>query len=326
LLTYLAQEGRGRYHFAATPDELPALTIQESEVLRSDSLQEDEEYQATVYAPHSMLRDLFSEIIVARRGPSPSLAGYLALTPKPMAEVALQIGPGDPLLGVWGYGLGRVAVWTSDAGQEWATDWLSWNKAGRFWGQVIGYTLPASDLGLLQLEADVEPGGVVTLIANSVTSTGQTVDIAPTEAILTSPGGQEIAVTLHQIAPGLYQQSVRLPTVGAYKLHVNQTRPAESDNDLSHNLEANIGFVIPYPLEYIRSANGVGESVLRTIAEQTGGNIFSLGQSPNLSTPPVANEPVESNPLEFWPYLLGVALLLWPAEIAWRRWSRLRIQ
>ena len=29
---------------------------------------------------------------------------------------------------------------------------------------------------------------------------------------------------------------------------------------------------------------------------------------------------------DLWPWLMIVALLLWPLEIGWRRWGRLRIQ
>ena len=274
LLSHLAERGRGRYHFAAVPDELPALTIAESDILRSNAIQEGEFQPAISCAAPHPARPIgnFSHSEGAQADELPDLSGYLAQTPKPRAEVALQVGPGDPLLSVWGYGLGRVAAWTSDIGDEWATAWLGWPDASRFWGQVIGYTLPAPGLGLLQLQAEVEPDGVVILTADGVTATGQTVDLARTEATLTTPGGREIPLTLRQVAPGRYQQRLRLPDPGAYQLSVTQTRADEPEET------ATSGFVMPYPAEYGLPFEGTGEPLLKQIANITGGRTFSLGE------------------------------------------------
>ncbi len=374
LLASLAERGRGRYHFAATPDELPALTIAESDILRSNVVQEGE-FRPVVAGPHPMLRGLLPASPAAESGGDwPLLRGYLAQTPKPRAEVVLQAGPGDPLLSVWGYGLGRVAAWTADAGEEWAGDWLAWPEASRFWGQVIGYTLPAPGLGLLQPQADLSPDGVLTLTADGVIANGQPVDLARTEAVLTTPAGRQIPLTLRQMAPGRYQQRLRLPDPGAYLITLNQARGNQAVET------ATLGLVLPYPAEYALPADNTGEPLLRQIAASTGGRLFGLGealriengglkiedgrmedgkmegggiedrgiedgemeaQSPISNLHPLSSilQPLSSilypltstfqnrsTPLELWPYLLAAALILWPLEIAWRRWSRLRIQ
>jgi hypothetical protein len=254
----------------------------------------------------------------------------VSLTPKPQAELALQVGPGDPLLGVWGYGLGRVAAWSSDVGSEWATDFYTWPDTFRFWGQVVGYTLPAPNLGLLQVAAQVEADGVATLVADGLTSTGQPVDLARTQATLTTPAGREVPVNLRQVSPGRYQQRLRLIDPGAYQLTVTQARSGEGDET------ATTGFVIPYSAEYGLPDGDSGETRLRQIAAVTGGNIFGPGQSPQ---PPCELQQtdceVEANLnspdqqtffIELWPWPLLMGLALWPLEIGWRRWRRLRIQ
>jgi Mg-chelatase subunit ChlD len=321
LLSHLAERGRGRYHFAETPDELPALTISESDILRSNSLQEGD-FGAAIYQPHPILRGLFSPLPVEGREPAPGLKGYLAMTPKPHSEIALQIGPGDPLLSVWGYGLGRVVAWSSDTGDEWASAWRDWPEFSRFWGQVVGYTLPAPDLGLLQLDTVAEPDGTITLVAEGVTSIGQPVDLARTQVRLITPGGQENQIALQQVAPGRYERRLRLPDVGAYQLTATQAHLDVDEPDET----ATIGFVLPYPAEYALPADEAGAPLLEQIAAVTGGRTFSLGQlaSRYVITPAPTEAPVE--PVELWPWLLGVALVLWPIEIAWRRWGRLRIQ
>jgi uncharacterized membrane protein len=320
LLSHLAERGRGRYHFAETPDELPALTISESDILRSNSLQEGD-FGVAIYEPHPVLRGLFSPLPVEGRTPAPSLKGYLAMTPKPRSEIALQIGPGDPLLSVWGYGLGRVVAWSSDTGSEWASAWREWPEFSRFWGQVVGYTLPAPDLGLLQLDTQIEPDGTVTLIAEGLTATGQPVDLARTQAALTMAEGQDYQIGLQQVGPGRYERRLRLPDSGAYQFTVTQARAGSGEPDET----TTTGFVLPYPAEYSLPSEEAGRPLLERIAAVTGGQSFSLGQLASRYGGQVEVE-VEAEPVALWPWLLGAALVLWPIEIAWRRWGRLRIQ
>ena len=302
LLQQLAEAGRGRYHFAATPEALPELTISESDILQSEAVQAGE-FEATQRAPHPMLRGLDVEAW-------PALGGYIAMTPKPRAEIPLQVGPEDPLLAVWGYGLGRVAAWSADTGQEWAA--ADWPEAGRFWGQVVGYTLPAPELAAgLQLQIELTPAGVAIFTADSLTAAGLPVDLAPTEAVLTTPEGKKVAVSLRQIGPGRYQQQVQLSTPGPYRLSVSQGE-----------LTATTGFALPYPAEYGLSA---GAERLREIAAASGGETFGPGQTPG-GKPSPAEESRSNEVVRLWPWLLQAALVLWPLEIAWRRWARLRIQ
>lgn len=42
-----------------------------------------------------------------------------------------------PLLVSWSFGLGRVAVFTSDAGEDAAADWPAWSEYPKLWGQVM---------------------------------------------------------------------------------------------------------------------------------------------------------------------------------------------
>lgn len=317
LLQHLAERGRGRYHFAAAPEELPELTIAESDILRTDALQEGE-FQPTVFAPHPILRGL--PLDPAAEDRMPDLSGYIALTPKPRAEIALQTGPGDPLLSAWGYGLGRVAAWAADSGQEWATNLNNWSAADRFWGQVVEYTLPSPGLGLLQLAATVEADGVLTLTADGVTAKGQTVDLAPTEATLTTPAGRQIPVTLRQVAPGQYQQRLQLADTGVYPVQVTQERGDEPAETVI------TGLVWPYPVEYGLPEPGAGAPLLEQIAAATGGRTFSLGQSGSEIAGESSAGQTSLPPVELWPWLLLAALVLWPLEIVWRRWARLRIQ
>ena len=327
LMAHLAERGRGRYYYAGTPDELPELTISESDILRSTAVQEGD-YEAAAAHPHPILRN-FVTLGAACEGTGcpynseenkiPPLSGYIALTPKPHAEIALQVGPGDPLLAVWGYGLGRVAAWSSDAGHEWTSNWQTWPGVARFWGQVVEYTLPAPNLGLLQLKTEVAAGGLVTLTAEGVTTAGQTVDLVHTQATLTTPGGREVPLPLRQVAPGRYQQQVRVADPGAYRVSLSQDRADEPAQTVA------TGFVVAYPAEYALPAEGAGEPLLRHIAGTTGGQVVANADSFLAAAVAASSQHKTTEPLILWPWLLLGALLLWPLEIAWRRWGRLRI-
>ncbi|MDW8234092.1 MAG: VWA domain-containing protein, partial [Roseiflexaceae bacterium] len=129
LLQVLARWGAGRYYFAAEPNDIPRLTLLESEIVRTEP-QVEGDFRAEQTAPHPMLRDFAPEQI-------PGLKGYVATTLKPGADLVLRSPDGDPVLAVWQYGLGRAAAWTPGAEAPWAADWSNWPEYGRFWAQLI---------------------------------------------------------------------------------------------------------------------------------------------------------------------------------------------
>jgi hypothetical protein len=323
LIARLAERGRGRYHYAGSPDELPELTIAESDILRSNAVQEGD-YTVAASAPHPMVRGFAvncsgAECDEAAGKPIPPLTGYIAMTPKDQSEMALQIGAGDPLLSVWGYGLGRVAAWGSDIGTEWTQNWQLWPDAAEYWAQVVDYTLPAPGLGLLKLQAEVQQDGTVILTADGVTSNGQTVDLSRTEAVLTTPGGRDIPLSMRQVEPGRYQQQVKVADTGLYQLGVTQSRDGEP------NETATIGFTVPYPNEYALPDSSAGQPLLQKIAIETGGREFGQAGVVLAEATAGVDDTSQEEPVELWPWCLLIALVLWPIEIAWRRWGRLRI-
>src|SRR5205085_3509348 len=66
---------------------------------------------------------------------APPLKGYARFVSKPTADTVLNIDPtqNDPLYVRWQYGLGRAAVFTSDAKSRWAESWVTWPGFDRFW-------------------------------------------------------------------------------------------------------------------------------------------------------------------------------------------------
>ena len=72
---------------------------------------------------------------------APALKGYVKFKAKSGADLLLQIDK-DPLLTRWQYGLGRSAVFASDAKSRWAADWVGWAGFDKFWMNVLRDLLP----------------------------------------------------------------------------------------------------------------------------------------------------------------------------------------
>ncbi len=305
LLQDLAQWGAGRYYFADTPEAIPRLTLLESEIARAEP-QVEGAFRAEQLAPHPALRVFTPEQI-------PALGGYVATTIKPEAELVLQSPDGDPVLATWQYGLGRAVAWTPSIESPWAPNWLSWPEYGQFWAQLIRYTLPEVDSGLLQIQV-IPNGSSVTLVADSVENSGAAFDLATTQATITLPDGSTRTVTLHQSAPGRYSQELRLAGEGAYAIDVRQIRE-------NRQRAASAGYVQPYAPEYL-PPSGRGAALLAAVSGASGGDVLQAPAA-NMAPPP----PIEQRETatDLWPWLVLAAAILWPIEVAAQRgWLRLR--
>jgi Ca-activated chloride channel family protein len=307
LLERLAELGQGRYAFAATPEELPALTIRESELLRSEGVQEGDFYAGLV-SPHPTMRGFSTADL-------PMLEGYVATTPRPQAETILTSPERDPILAAWQYGLGRAVVWTPDVGGPWTREWQGWPEAGPFWANLIRHVLPDPLVGPLALRVQLD-GAIATIEAEALEPDGTPINragqpggptlratIAATSATGTEP---EQPLYLRQVAPGRYRTTVRLPGPGLYR--VNATLQTERQT-----IEAATAIVQPYPAEY-RPITPDTITTLKTLAQRTGGRLLD---TPEAALPPP--QPAAPPPLRLAPWLLVAALALWPLEIAIRR-------
>jgi uncharacterized membrane protein len=302
LLKDLADWGGGRYHFAARPEDIPRLTLQESEIARANPVVE-QPFRAELASRHPVIRDFAPSQL-------PPLDGYIATSVKPEAEVVLRSPDEDPVLAAWQYGLGRAVAWTAESEAPWAAAWPQWPAYGRFWSQVVRYSLPQPDSGPLQVRVS-ERAGVATLQVDSLWPSGEPLDLATTEATITLPDGSQQSLALRQVAPGRYQQELALPGDGPYGISVVQTREGQTR-------QATTGYVRRPPAEYLPATSG--DVLLARIAELSGGRLLdpagTLGGD-------VARELASPRPL--WPWLLLLALLLWPLEVAvtrgWFEWG-----
>jgi hypothetical protein len=303
LLDQLAQWGGGRYYYAGKPEDIPRLTLLESEIARADPVVE-EPLRASLAEAHPIMRDFAPASL-------PELGGYVAVTGRDSADVVLKSPEGDPLLAAWQYGLGRSVAWMPGVGAPWASQWPSWPDYDRFWAQMVRYTLPEPDSGPLQVRVDRQPGGA-RLTVDALLPGGDPRNLATVNARITLPDGTQRSFDVRQTAPGRYAQDLSLPASGAYVVSVV----------LLHNGERqlrDVGYVQPVAAEYLpRTDDGRAQddTLLKAIADATSGTLLQGVAAPTSAPAPAA--PVAPN-IDLWPWLLGLALGLWVIEIAVRR-------
>jgi Mg-chelatase subunit ChlD len=295
LMETLAKGANGRYHFAARPQDIPRLTLEETEQLGGKTVATGD-FRAVQTAPSPIMRGL-------EAGRLPTLAGYQITEAKPDAQVVLQSGRSEPILAQWQYGLGRVVAWTSDLSQELAVNWKDSESYAPFWNQAVRWTLPAAVSPYFRVST-VQDGHDLILAVDAFDN-GATVNLIQTNARLRTPSGAIVDLVLPQTAPGRYEVRLAAPEAGSYGLDLRQQR--ESGRVADPN-----GFSVPYPAE-LRGPT-VGDSILGSLADRTGGRVLPSADQ-LFDTSVLTNAPRFA---PFWQPFAIAALLLFLLDIALR--------
>ena len=211
-MALIADSGKGRYFDVLDPLDLPRILVSESRAARSENVQLGETALLSGEEKHPILAGFsLSEL--------PTVSGYNALTSKVdqgAEDVLLSANFEDPLLSVWQLGLGRVAAWMSDLGEEWAGNWSGWSRQGQFWAQVVRYALPDPSLSPAQVDISVGPTRV-TVDVQIQTPGGVPVNLADVEFSFADASGQAYTARVPQVGPGIYQLEFDRPVEGAYR-------------------------------------------------------------------------------------------------------------
>jgi len=124
-------------------------------------------------------------------------------------------------------------------------------------------------------------------------------------------GGPDVIVrqvALQQVAPGVYEAPLEDLEAGAYSVRVTQTKPG------ADALGRTLGLVADAAAEY--RILGTNEGLLAALRTATGGRALSdpaeVWRHDLVSTGAFT---------DLWPWLLVLALLLWPLDVALRRVS-----
>ncbi|MEM8857158.1 MAG: VWA domain-containing protein [Chloroflexota bacterium] len=296
-LQQMAERGNGRFHFTDRAANLPQIFTQETTTIQRSYLVEEEFFP-------KLGRQ--SPILSGIRQ-TPPLSGYVGTSPKNTAQVVLETHLNDPLLATWQYGLGRSAAWTSDATGRWGTRWVEWEGFPVFWAQTVRWTISESRNSTIETVVDFS-GEDALLTVDARTPGGDYLNGLEMEGSVVSPSGETTEVQLQQIAPGRYETNFVPDEEGAYFLRV-----AGGDAETDTAIGQTGGWVLGYSPEYQRFDSD--PQLLESLAQLTGGR--DLGEVTEAVFE--HNLPSDATTRPIWPFLLLLAVILLPIDVAIRR-------
>jgi Mg-chelatase subunit ChlD len=232
---------------------------------------------------------------------APALRGYVKFVSKPSADTILKVDREDPLLAVWQTGLGRSAVFTSDAKARWAEQWVGWSGFDKFWINLFRDLLPHSETGEARAIFDSASGNLVLdyKLASHVQAPEKVPDI-----FVIGPTDFRQAIAVRKIAERTYRGETHIGSrTGLFRI-----RPLEESR-----LFPETGL---YRQEEELTQFGANENLLRRVSDYSGGRF-------NPAPTQVFDTAGRSIPgiMELWPGLLGLAILLNLAELILRKWD-----
>jgi Ca-activated chloride channel family protein len=235
---------------------------------------------------------------------APPLKGYVRFVSKPSAETLLSMEGKDPLLVRWQSGLGRAAVFTSDAKSRWAADWVSWAGFDRFWANLYRDLLPHTHPGTAALEFDSATGELVASykLGKQISEPATVPDI-----FIIGPNGFRRPIAVRKTAQGSYRGSLRIGDArGLFR-----ARPL-----IESRAFPEVGY---YRQEEELAEFGSDPGLLRRVAEFTGGRF-----QPSPAQVFDGGGRAVASSMNLWPGLLALAILLSLAELVLRKWKGIR--
>jgi Ca-activated chloride channel family protein len=292
-LERVATSAGGKSYFLTEPQGLEQLLLRDV-LEHTGSTTVERPLAAEVLKHAEILNDVGMES-------APLLKGYVRFTSKPTAETILQLDRHDPLLARWQYGLGRSAVFASDAKTRWAADWVSWKGYDKFWTNLCRDLLPRAQGGEAAVDYDSANGDLMVeyRLGRGVPEPSKIPDV-----YAFGPDGFQQPVPIRKVAAGTFRG--RLPI--GLRQGLFRVRTAEDSRAFP---EAGL-----YRPEAELADYGSNEALLKQVASFTGGRfqpdpaaVFSGGGKSIASS------------LQLWPGLLGFAVLLSLAELVLRKWK-----
>lgn len=236
---------------------------------------------------------------------APPLKGYARFVAKPGAETILSINRDkkDPLYTRWQYGLGRAAVFASDAKSRWAAAWVAWPGFDKFWINVARDLLTHTDSSEASAHFDSANEDI---LVNYRLASGVPEPAVIPQIFVIGPNGFEKRIRISKIAAGSYRGRLHIGQMtGLFRIRPLADSSAFPEIGLYREQEELHDY-------------GSNTKLLARISALTGGRF----------DPPVdalfdARGAAVYNTWQLWPLLLGLAIALTIAELVARKWSGL---
>jgi Ca-activated chloride channel family protein len=237
---------------------------------------------------------------------APPLKGYARFIAKPAAETILRIDDEkrDPLYVRWQYGLGRAAVFTSDAKSRWAEAWVTWPGFDKLWINITRDLLTRAQQSEAAAQFDTANGDI---LINYHLGNGVREPLEAPQIFGIGPKSFEKPVHVQKVAPRLYQGRLHIGRIsGLFRIRPVIESPAFPETGL-------------YRQEEELQDYGSNPALLAQISKLTGGRFNPTPDS-------VFDSDGRSlyTASQLWPGLLALAIALTIAELIMRKWNGLK--
>ena len=300
-LERIAQTAQGQTYLLADVSRLRQLVLRDVMEHTGSSIVEEAAKPVVVRQV-----ELLDGVAIEEAGP---LLGWVKFVAKAGAETILQFEEeNDPLLVRWQYGLGRSAVFASDATARWATNWLDWSGFDLFWSNLVRDLLPRAP-AIETRTHYAAAGGDLVIEYHTAGRQPSLERLVPAELYALGPDGFREIVPLERAGPSDFEAKVPL----GERFGLFRVRPAAGFDRFPE--------VAFYRHNNELEDSGSNADLLRRIAQLTGGRF-----NPHPSEVFEAGGRTVNSSIDLWPALLLAAILLNLVELAARkRWlGRLR--
>jgi len=302
LLQEISNGTGGSFHYVADAQMLPDLMLRDTSRAVSRLRSNRESFFPAFGSPHQLLSEVEESDL-------PKLSNYAFSKPRPTSEVLLHVARSDrhdPVLGVWRYGIGRVAAFTASPGDD-AEAWPAWEGFARFWSNLALWTARRGS------EHDVAVAATRRMDSTEISVRSFRRDGAATilSGQLTLADGTRLEADFAPTTDGVFEAS--LPPLPPHRYRLDLLERTEGGG--VREVAALVG--VPAQLEEEVLEYGrrpADRERLRTLATATGGEIDPAAAQVT-ARPPGERQVVY--PLD--PFLIPLAMTAFFADIARRR-------
>ena len=204
-LERIAQTAQGQAYLLADVSRLRQLVLRDVMQHTGSSIVEEAAKPVVVRQV-----EMLDGVAVEEAGP---LLGWVKFVAKPGAETILKFKEeNDPLLVRWQYGLGRSAVFASDATARWATNWVDWPGFDLFWSNLVRDLLPRVPSIEARTHYDATAGDLV-IEYHTARRQPSVERLVPAELYALGPDEFREVVALERAGPSDFE--ARIPIGGA---------------------------------------------------------------------------------------------------------------
>jgi len=253
----IAQATGGEYYNPGNNfAQMPKIFWKESIRVRRSLIQEGETYTA-VHQPN------------VRPGPFrgqwtalPGYTGYVLTHARDGYAPEILTNKGDPLFSSWQYGLGKAAVYTSDATARWGSQWVSWSEYRGFWEQIVRWSMRPAAPSNVELNIRLD-GQTAIVEAELLTGEGQYATFGKMEGVVLTPSLEAKPITLQQTGPGRGRAEFQATEPGSWVVNLLYDDPEVGRRSIQ------AGMSIPYSQEFRTVRDNT--ALLRELSHRTNG-------------------------------------------------------